>query len=109
MVQSSASGEAGPTGPRAADGPHNASGPRGGLTPSRKSGALSDHPTPDAAAWGHSPDEPVWRVVIAICDRGGRGPRSHWSDVSHKVASGEAGEGVRRGHRPKTCMAVFST
>jgi hypothetical protein len=52
MVQSSASGEAGPTGPPTADGPHNASRPRGGWTPSRTSGALSDHPTPDAAAWG---------------------------------------------------------
>jgi len=44
MVESSASGEADPTGPRPASGPHNASRPRGGLTPSRKSGALSDHP-----------------------------------------------------------------
>src|SRR6267143_233681 len=30
-------------------------------TSQEKSGALSDHPTSDKAAWGHSPDVPVWR------------------------------------------------
>ena len=63
-------------------GPNNASNPRGGLTPRIKPGGLSDHRTPDAAVWGHSPDEPVWRVVIVFHDRGGRGPRGNWSNVS---------------------------
>jgi|SRR6476660_4192242 len=43
-----------------AEEPNNALCPRGGLTPlDEKHGALSGHPTSDAAVWGHSPDEPV--------------------------------------------------
>ena len=56
---------------------------------SKKRGALSDHPTPDAAVWGHSPDEPVWRVVIEFDDRGGnlaeRSPSQMYPTTSPSV------------------------
>ena len=37
------------------------------------------------------------------------GRSGHWSNVSYNLASGEAGEGARRGRQPKTRMAVFSS
>jgi hypothetical protein len=47
-----------------AEGPNNAFRPRGSLKPWTKAWRPVGSPTPDAAAWGHSPDVPVWRDVI---------------------------------------------
>jgi hypothetical protein len=58
---------------------------------------------------GPSPDEPVWRVVIAIRDRGGRGRAVTGQMSPMNLALGEAGESARHSHRPGTRMAVFSS
>src|SRR5262245_784705 len=51
----------------------------------------------------------MWRVAIAIDDRGGRGPDSHRSGVSLKLDRGETGDGARWRHQTKTRKAVLIT
>src|SRR2546426_257994 len=78
-------------------------------TSQEKSGALSDHPTSDKAAWGHSPDVPVWRDGDNTTERGGScRPSTHPDADRKKPSSGRIVETMRTQSPPNSIMAVFS-
>src|SRR5262249_48057700 len=87
----------------------NAFRPQGALRgkPFEKSGALSGHPTPDTAVWGHSPDVPVWRVVAASREKG-PGPWCYPLRPYKGVRRTPRGNYVLV-DRPDSHMAVFSS
>src|SRR5262249_12357850 len=77
------------------------SGPRNPTTPdvpvavprlARKRGALSDHPTPDAAAWGHPPDH-----VLHFGRSDEPAERVGW------LSSGKSSFGWRHPHGSRRC------